>query len=174
VGVETLPLNQVSVLISTEDERWMRYALNLAKKARDLNEVPVGAVIVREDQIIGEGFNSSICNHDASAHAEIQAIRHAGEVTGNYRLTGSTLYVTIEPCVMCVGAIVHARMNRLVFGASEPKAGAIKSAHQLLDHSAMNYKVEACSGVLEVECQNLILNFFRQRRLEKKNDKIGN
>jgi len=171
MGVETLVLDQAAALISTEDKTWMKYALDLAQKARDLGEVPIGAVIVREGQIIGEGFNSPICNHDASAHAEVQAIRHAGKLTANYRLTGSTLYVTIEPCVMCVGAIVHARIDRLVFGAQEPKAGAIQSAHQLLDHSAMNYKVEACSGVLEVECRNLISNFFYQRRLEKKSQR---
>lgn len=150
----------------------MRHALALAKKADTENEVPVGAVVVLDGEIVGEGWNRPIGSHDPSAHAEISAIRNAAEKLANYRLPGATLYVTIEPCTMCVGAIVHARIDRLVFGAREPKAGAVVSQNSLLDHPAMNTEVVFTEGVLAEECSQVISDFFARRREEKKRSKV--
>ncbi|PID42340.1 MAG: tRNA adenosine(34) deaminase TadA [Gammaproteobacteria bacterium] len=150
------------------DEYWMNRALALAQEAARRNEVPVGALLVCDDTVIGEGFNQPILSLDATAHAEICAIRQAGQIVGNYRLPGATLYVTIEPCTMCVGAMVHARIDRLVFGAPEPKSGAVVSASRLLDHPAMNHKVEYLGGILSGQCAGLMSDFFARRRQEKK------
>ncbi len=150
------------------DRHWMRYALLLAERARALDEVPVGAVIVRDGQVIGEGWNQPISAHDPTAHAEVIAIRDASLRSGNYRLVGATLYVTIEPCTMCAGALVHARIERLVYGASEPKAGAIVSASQVLDNPRMNYRISHQGAVLEEVCAAGISRFFADRRASKR------
>jgi tRNA(adenine34) deaminase len=142
----------------------MRAALSLAGEARRRGEVPVGAVVVLDGDVIGEGFNHPIGAHDPTAHAEIVAMRAAASRLGNYRLTGATLYVTIEPCQMCVGAMVHARVARLVYGAREPKAGAIESAMRAHEHPSLNHRVEVVGGVLEAECRAMIQGFFEERR----------
>ena len=142
----------------------MRAALALAREARDRDEVPVGAVVVAGGEIVGRGYNQPLGSHDPTAHAEIVAIRDAGQQVGNYRLTGATLYVTIEPCQMCVGAMVHARIARLVYGAPEPKAGAIESAMQAHAHPALNHRLEVTGRVLEEECRQMIQAFFKERR----------
>jgi tRNA(adenine34) deaminase len=144
----------------------MRVALALAREARERGEVPVGAVLVMDDAIVGEGFNQPVGLNDPTAHAEMTAMRQAGRETGNYRLTGATLYVTIEPCQMCVGAMVHARIARLVYGAPEPKAGAIESAVRALEHPSLNHHIEVTGRVLEDECREVIQAFFRDRRSE--------
>jgi tRNA(adenine34) deaminase len=148
---------------SVADE-FMRAALSLAGEARRRGEVPVGAVVVLDGDVIGEGFNHPIGAHDPTAHAEIVAMRAAASRLGNYRLTGATLYVTIEPCQMCVGAMVHARVARLVYGAREPKAGAIESAMRAHEHPSLNHRVEVVGGVLEAECRAMIQGFFEERR----------
>lgn len=155
------------------DQHWMRHALALARQAGDANEVPVGAVLVREGRIIGEGYNQPISASDPSAHAEIVALRDASRRERNYRLPGATLYVTIEPCTMCVGAMVHARVDRLVFGAREPKAGAVVSQHTLLQHAAMNTRIDVCEGVLAEDCSRLMSDFFAARRARQKALKQG-
>ena len=147
----------------------MRYALNRALQAGERGEVPVGAVIVLGNDLIAEGYNEPILAQDPTAHAEIVAIRRAAQQVGNYRLPpGATLYVTIEPCQMCVGAIVHARLSHLVYGAPEPKAGAVESAMQALEHPALNHRVEVTARVLEEECREVIQRFFAGRRDEKR------
>lgn len=143
---------------------WMAYALEQAELAGELGEVPVGAVIVRDGEIIGRGFNRPISACDPSAHAEIQALRHAALQTGNYRLSGATLYVTIEPCHMCAGALVHARIEQLVFGAREPKAGAVISRNQLLDAPFLNHQVSWEEGVLADSCAQVLRDFFARKR----------
>ena len=142
----------------------MRAALEQALEAGRQNEVPVGAVVVLDDEIIGTGYNQPIGAHDPTAHAEIVALRAAASCLGNYRLTGSTLYVTIEPCQMCVGAMIHARIARVVYGTAEPKAGAIASAMRAHEHPALNHRLTATGGVLEAECRDIIQEFFRDRR----------
>ncbi len=149
------------------DEQWMRYALNRARQAGARGEVPVGAVIVMDGDAIAEGINEPIGTHDPTAHAEIVALRRAAAEIGNYRLTGATLYVTIEPCLMCVGAMVHARIARLVYGAPEPKAGAIESAIRALDHPTLNHRFEVTSGVLADEAREVMQDFFQRRRAEQ-------
>lgn len=147
-----------------QDELWMRHALMLAYKAAQLGEVPVGAVLVKDNQLLAEGWNQPIAGHDPTAHAEIMAIRRAAQVEQNYRLPGTTLYITIEPCSMCAGAIVHARIERVVFGAVEPRAGAAGSVLNLLQNSQLNHQVEVQSGVLAEECGQVLKDFFRSRR----------
>ena len=142
----------------------MRRALELARLARERGEVPVGAVVVLDDQVIGEGFNQPITASDPTAHAEIVALRDAAKRIGNYRLSGATLYVTIEPCQMCVGAMVHARIAKVVYGTREPKAGAIESAMRAHEHPALNHRLDAEGGVLEEECRAVIQEFFASRR----------
>lgn len=142
----------------------MRHALALAQRAQQAGEVPVGAVLVQGTEIIGEGWNQPISAHDPSAHAEMVAMRAAGEKLRNYRLTDSTLYVTLEPCVMCAGAIIHARVERLVFGAADPKAGAVSSVYDVLSVPRLNHKVTCEGGILETECGELLREFFRARR----------
>jgi len=145
-------------------EAHMRRALELARRAASAGEVPVGAVVVRDGEVLGEGANQPISSHDPTAHAEIVALRAAAARIGNYRLSGSTLYVTIEPCTMCAGALVHARIGALVYGAPEPRAGAIASAANALDNSGLNHRVAVVAGVLEDECAALLTEFFRARR----------
>jgi tRNA(adenine34) deaminase len=145
-------------------DRFMREALTLAAEAGRRGEVPVGAVVVVGDEIVGAGHNQPISAHDPTAHAEIVALRAAAARLGNYRLTDATMYVTIEPCMMCVGAIVHARIGTLVFGATEPKAGAIESTQRAHEHPALNHRLVVVSGVLAAECGEMIARFFKDRR----------
>ena len=142
----------------------MRRALELARNAQALGEVPVGALIVLDGAIVGEGFNCPISSKDPTAHAEVQALRAAAQALGNYRLPGCTLYVTLEPCVMCAGAIMHARLARLVFGASDPKTGACGSVLDLLAEQRLNHHTELVRGVLADECGQRLREFFAQRR----------
>lgn len=152
------------------DEYWMQKALALAEAAGRAGEVPVGAVLVRDGELLGEGSNAPITTADPTAHAEIRALRAAATAVGNYRLTGTTLYVTIEPCAMCAGAMVHARVKRLVFGAREPRAGSVVSRAQLLDADYTNHRVEVTEGVLAERCSQLITEFFCERRAANSND----
>lgn len=147
-----------------DDAYWMRCALEQAQKAVGIDEVPVGAVIVRDNQLIAEGWNHPIQLHDPSAHAEMIALRRAGEALNNYRLLDTTLYVTLEPCVMCVGAMIHARVRRVVFGARDPKTGAAGSVFDLLQSEKHNHKIEVTGGVLEAECREVLQAFFRNKR----------
>lgn len=149
---------------SDTDRHWMEQALVLADRAQALGEVPVGAVLVQSDQIIGQGYNCPIARHDPTAHAEINALRTAGAHLGNYRLTGSTLYVTLEPCAMCVGAMIHARIARLVFAATEPKTGAVCSATSLLAAQYHNHRIQVESGLLANVSAEKLRQFFKQRR----------
>lgn len=146
----------------------MREALLLARQAEQRGEVPVGAVVVKENEIVGRGFNQPIFSSDPTAHAEIMALRDAANFLSNYRLVDCTLYVTIEPCTMCAGAMVHARIKQLVYGASEPKSGVIASNAGLLDAQYMNHCVEQLGGVLAEECSDLISAFFKRRRQQQK------
>ena len=145
-------------------ERWMREALDLAGQAAAVGEVPVGAIVVQDGEIIGRGFNQPIRTCDATAHAEIVAIRSASQFRNNYRLPGTTLYVTIEPCTMCLGAMIHARIDSLVFGAREPRAGAVVSQASLIDADHFNHRLTYVDGVLADECSTLLQNFFKSRR----------
>ena len=149
------------------DEEFMGAALELAREARERGEVPVGAVLVIDGEIMGRGFNQPVSRNDPTAHAEIVALRQAGREAGNYRLPGSTMYVTIEPCQMCVGAMVHARVARVVYGTPEPKAGAIESAMRAHEHPALNHRLEVTGRVLENECREVIQGFFKERRLSE-------
>ena len=146
------------------DELWMRHALELACKAEKLGEVPVGAVIVKDDELVAEGWNHPIEKHDPSSHAEIEALRAAGLKLSNYRLPDTTLYVTLEPCMMCVGAMIHARVSRVVYGASDPKTGALGGGFDLLEASAPNHVFSITAGLLEEECATLLKAFFKARR----------
>jgi len=148
-------------------ERFMREALQLAAEAERAGEVPVGAVVVVDGEIIGRGFNRPISTHDPTAHAEIVALREAARQVGNYRLSGAALYVTIEPCLMCVGALVHARIETLVYGAPEPKAGAVESTQRAHEHAALNHRLHVVAGVLAAECAEVVREFFRLRRSSK-------
>ena len=152
-----------------KDDYWMQQALELAHKAEQQDEVPVGAVIVKDDQLIAEGWNRPIQSHDPSAHAEMMAIRQAGQLLNNYRLIDTTLYVTLEPCPMCVGAMIHARVKRLVFGAYDHKTGAAGSVFDLLQAVQHNHRVEVTGGVLEQDCRAMLQSFFKRRRAEQSN-----
>lgn len=150
---------------ASDDLRFMQQALRLAKSAGQAGEVPVGAVVVSDGEVVGEGWNQPIREHDPTAHAEIMALRDAGRRLSNYRLPGTTLYVTLEPCAMCAGAIIHARIKRVVFGASDPKGGAAGSVFDLLpSDQRFNHKVEVVGGVMAAECGDLLRSFFRSRR----------
>ena len=142
----------------------MRRALELARQGESEDEVPVGAVVVREGREIGAGFNRPVSSCDPTAHAEIVALREAAARAGNYRLNGATLYVTLEPCVMCAGAVVHARIARLVFGARDIRFGGVRSKFRLADSELLNHRVEVAEGVLGAECAALLEEFFRRRR----------
>ncbi|MBA0035458.1 tRNA adenosine(34) deaminase TadA [Pantoea sp. BIGb0393] len=150
------------------DEYWMRYALELAKRAWEQGEVPVGAVLVQGDKVIGEGWNRPIGQHDPTAHAEIMALRQGGKVLENYRLLDTTLYVTLEPCVMCAGAMVHSRITRLVYGAKDEKTGAAGSLLDVIGHPGMNHQIQIDCGVLAEQCAGMLSDFFRMRREQKK------
>ncbi len=150
------------------DADYMRHALELAKMAQDAGEVPVGAVVVRDGMIIGRGFNAPISRHDPSAHAEMMALRDAAQNTGNYRLAGCELFVTLEPCLMCAGAIMHARIARLVYGASDPKTGACGGVLDVFSEHRLNHHTEVVSGVLAGECGSMLSNFFAMRRAQQK------
>jgi tRNA(adenine34) deaminase len=149
--------------LSAEHEPFMRLALAQAAHARAAGEVPVGAVVVQDGAVVGRGYNQPIGTSDPTAHAEVVALREAARAAGNYRLTGALLYVTVEPCLMCVGAIVHARISTVVYGAADPKGGAVRS---LLDPGSLplNHRFEAIEGVLADECRELLQSFFRARR----------
>lgn len=148
----------------TADQAFMQLALNLAEKAALAGEVPVGAIVVKDGEVIGYGGNAPIDSHDPTAHAEIMAIRHAAKYLGNYRLVGCTLYVTLEPCAMCAGAIQHARIARLVFGASDPKTGACGSVVNLMAEPKLNHHTAVTPHVLALECGHFLSTFFRERR----------
>jgi tRNA(adenine34) deaminase len=150
--------------ITETDEAWMRHALRLAQRAEQQGEVPVGALLVKEDRCIAEGWNTPITTHDPTAHAELVAIRKAGLALANYRLSDTTLYVTLEPCVMCMGAISHARIKRLVFGAFDAKRGAVCNALNLSDAEFLNHHLHWDGGVLAEACGDLLRDFFRARR----------
>ncbi|MBW0278050.1 tRNA adenosine(34) deaminase TadA [Shewanella xiamenensis] len=161
-------LNQVSLEQAQVDEHWMRVAMSMAEKAEVAGEVPVGAVLVKEGQQIAAGYNLSISEHDPCAHAEIQCLRAAGQTIENYRLLDTTLYVTLEPCAMCAGAMVHSRIARVVFGARDEKTGAAGTVLNLLQHPVFNHQVEVTSGVLAQDCADQLSRFFKRRREEKK------
>jgi len=146
------------------DTLFMSRALELAQRAAEYSEVPVGAVIVHQGNIVGEGYNQPISSCDPTAHAEVVAMRQACVSLNNYRLTGCELYVTIEPCTMCVGAMVHARIKRVIFGALEPRAGALKSQLQLMEHGPYNHSIVWDGGVLAEQCGAMMADFFRQKR----------
>ncbi len=149
---------------SASDELWMEEALRCAQRALELGEVPVGAVVVRDGKIVGRGWNRNIIDSDPAAHAEVAALREAGKTVGNHRLGDCELFVTIEPCAMCAGALVHARIKRLVFGSDDPKAGAVRSVLQVLNHPQLNHKTEVLGGVLAGRSTELLQTFFKNRR----------
>jgi tRNA(adenine34) deaminase len=151
----------------------MRVALELGREARRSGEVPVGAVVAIDGAVVGEGFNQPVGSNDPTAHAEIVALRDAAKRIGNYRLTGASLYVTIEPCQMCVGAMIHARVARVIYGTPEPKAGAIESAMRAHEHASLNHRMTATGGVLEAECRALIQEFFADKRIRSADQPIG-
>ncbi|WP_196140495.1 tRNA adenosine(34) deaminase TadA [Aliikangiella sp. G2MR2-5] len=155
-------------------EHWMRKALALAKKAELLGEVPVGAVLVKDGQIIGQGYNHPIALHDPSAHAEIMALREAGQHLQNYRQIETTMYITLEPCAMCAMAMVHARVQRVVFATREPRTGAGGSLYQLLQHSGHNHQIDIIEGVLQEESSEMLKRFFKQKREVSKQAKTNN
>lgn len=154
------------------DEIWMHHALKLAKRAESIGEIPVGAVIVdQNNQIVGEGFNQSIIKHNPTAHAEMIAIEQAGKNLNNYRIINTTLYVTLEPCIMCAGAIIHSRIKRVVYGTSDYKTGAAGSFINILAQQGINHYAEVTGGVLANECSAILSEFFKKRRLQKKTEK---
>jgi tRNA(adenine34) deaminase len=150
--------------MSEPDEPWMEEALRAAQRAQEAGEVPVGAVVVCEGRVIGRGWNRNLGDCDPTAHAEIVALREAAAAVGNHRLADCDLFATIEPCPMCAGALVHARIKRLVYGADDPKAGAVRSVMQVLNHPQLNHRVEVRSGVLAGRCAELLQRFFKNRR----------
>ncbi|MGD8378633.1 MAG: tRNA adenosine(34) deaminase TadA [Gammaproteobacteria bacterium] len=150
--------------MAADHETFMQRALELARQAEAAGEVPVGAVVVKAGEIVGEGFNQPIGLHDPTAHAEIRALRDAASRIGNYRLVDTTLYVTLEPCSMCAGAMVHARVGRLVYGAADPRTGAAGSVLDIVRHASFNHRLEVTSGVLAEESAELLQAFFRARR----------
>jgi len=147
-----------------KDEYWMIKAIEMAEKACEIGEVPVGAVLVKNNEMIGYGYNKVITNNDSTAHAEVQAIRNAGAQLNNYRLVDTKLYVTLEPCMMCVGAIIHARIRQIIFGAYDPKTGMAVTKDNCFDKPYHNHNVLITGGVLENECANLLKSFFKKKR----------
>ncbi len=150
--------------LTANDELWMEEALRSAQRALEAGEVPIGAVVVSGGRIVGRGWNRNIADRDPSAHAEILALRQAGAAVANHRLGDCELFVTIEPCAMCAGALVQARIKRLIYGANDPKAGAVHSVIQVLNHPALNHQMEVRSGVLAGRCAEMVQAFFRNRR----------
>ncbi len=155
-------------MLIQQDLIWMKQAQELAKEGAAAGEVPVGAVLVHNQEIIGQGYNQPIARHDPCAHAEIMALREGAQKIQNYRLLQTTLYVTLEPCIMCVGAMVHARIGRLVYAAADPKAGAVESKLQLLDAPFLNHRITYEGGVLGDECSHLLSKFFQEKRKQAK------
>ena len=153
---------------ASSDELWMEEALRAAQRALSAGEVPVGAIVVHAGKIVGRGWNRNLTDADPTAHAEILALREAGARVGNHRLRDCELFATIEPCAMCAGAMVHARLKRLVYGADDPKAGAVYSVLQVLNHPQLNHQMKVSRGVLAQRCADLLQSFFRQRREEQK------
>jgi len=153
-----------SIESAHDDERWMRHAIELGRHAESAGEVPVGAVLVLDDKLLAEGWNRPVGTHDPAAHAEVVALRAAGGALGNYRVNGSTLYVTLEPCLMCVGAIVHARVARVVYGAADPKSGVVNTLCRGFDLPGLNHRPEVTAGVLADVCSEQLKRFFRARR----------
>lgn len=149
---------------TTIDKHWMERALELARKAEEAGEVPVGAVIVKDDQLIAEGWNQPITSHDATSHAEIMAMRDAGKKLNNYRLIDTVMYVTLEPCSMCVGAMIHARVSKVIYGASEPRTGALGGAFNLLDANQHNHIFDVEAGLMAEESKAMLQHFFKSRR----------
>ncbi len=154
--------------IEDSDQHWMQAAIQLAQKAEELGEVPVGAIIVKDNVLISEGFNQPISQHDPTSHAEIMALRNAAQNLKNYRLPNTTLYVTLEPCAMCAGAIIHARVERVVLGTFDPKGGAAGSIFSILGTDKLNHEVDVTGGVLETECADLLKAFFKSKRKKSK------
>ncbi|HEY0427211.1 MAG TPA: tRNA adenosine(34) deaminase TadA [Pyrinomonadaceae bacterium] len=153
------------------DEFWMRRAIEAAEEAGNFNEVPIGACLINEaGELLAVAGNRTITDKDPTAHAEILVLREAARKIGNYRLTETCLYTTIEPCAMCAGALVNARVKRLVFGALDERFGAVETIFRICDNSSLNHKIEIASGILRDECRQLVQDFFRQKRLEKKSD----
>ena len=150
--------------MTNPDELWMEEALRCAQRALEIDEVPVGAVVVFGDRVVGRGWNRNIAENDPTAHAEVMALREAGQNLGNHRLGDCELFATIEPCAMCAGALNHARIRRLVYGSDDPKAGAVRSAIEVLNHPKLNHRVEVVSGVLAGRSAELLQEFFRKRR----------
>lgn len=155
--------------MQSEDDKWMKIAIAKARKAECINEVPIGAVLVKEGRVIGSGYNRRETDQDPTAHAELIAIRRAAARTGAWRLTGATLYVTLEPCLMCMGAIILSRIDRLVFGCFDPKGGAAGSLYDLSDDARLNHRLPITSRVREAECSGMLSSFFRQLRETKRN-----
>jgi tRNA(adenine34) deaminase len=150
--------------LTSPDELWMEEALRAARRALEAGEVPVGAIVVCDGLIVGRGWNRNLLESDPTAHAEVMALREAGASLGNHRLGDCELFATIEPCAMCAGALVHARIHRLVYGADDPKAGAVHSVMQVLNHPRLNHRIEVLGGVLAGRCAELLQEFFRTRR----------
>jgi tRNA(adenine34) deaminase len=148
----------------TAAERWMQEALEEARRAEAQGEIPVGAIVLINEKVVGRGHNHSIRSHDPTAHAEVVALRHAAHSMRNYRLPGSILVVTVEPCMMCVGAMIHARVDELIFGAADPKAGAVQSVFQMASVPQLNHQIAVTPGVLAEECAGLLRAFFESRR----------
>jgi tRNA(adenine34) deaminase len=162
--VPTINDQQLTTGATGSNELWMEEALRSAQRALEAGEVPVGAVVVCDGKIVGRGWNRNISDSDPTAHAEIVALREAGAAIGNHRLERCELFATIEPCPMCAGALVHARIKRLVYGADDPKAGAVQSVMQVLNHPQLNHRMEVRSGVLAGRCADLLQSFFKNRR----------
>lgn len=146
------------------DAAWMERALEQARLAQQAGEVPVGAVVIKDEEIVGSGYNRNLLDNDPTAHAEIIALRQAASRLGNHRLTGCVLFCTVEPCAMCAGALIHARVARLVYGAADPKAGAAGSVLEVVNHPRLNHRMEVTSGVLAEQCSELLTAFFAERR----------
>jgi tRNA(adenine34) deaminase len=164
ISARAMTFESASSGVQSRDERFMRLALELARRGAEAGEVPVGAVVVVRDEVVGSGFNCPISRADPTAHAEILALREAAAAAGNYRLPTATLYVTLEPCVMCAGALVQARIARLVFGARDLRFGAVRSKFRLADSELLNHRVEVVEGVLGADCAALLREFFHHRR----------
>jgi len=160
--------NSITATALNIDELWMEEALRAAQRALEAGEVPVGAVVVSDGRIVGRGWNRNLTDSDPTAHAEIIALQEAGTTLGNHRLGACELFATIEPCAMCAGALVHARVKRLIYGADDPKAGAVRSVMQVLNHPQLNHRIEVTGGVLAGRCAELLQSFFQQRRAEQK------
>lgn len=153
------------------DEYWMEQALELAMKAQEIGEIPVGAILVKDNQLIASGWNRSIIDNNPTAHAEIMALQQAGQALSNYRLLDTTLYVTLEPCIMCAGAMIHSRIRRVVFGAKDFKTGACGSYLNIMGEAGLNHYVDVTGGVLAEKCSSMLSVFFKMRRAQKKEQK---